>query len=251
MINSVDIIIFIFVLFFFASGWRKGIVRVSLKFIAMFLGAAFSLYHFSATQNILQSIAILIFGSIGLAVALSILLKIWNKKISHSKTPAALSRVLGSILGLSWGLWIALIVIFSILILPLNTPLAQEIKTNIFQSFTYMNIANRIPLFQKFIKQRTQNDSTSLIDNLPINISEKQIKVFRASKEFQNISQNESLQEIVNDAALKEKIENRDITALVNDPKIQKLLQDKDFTQNIMGLYSTILKENSEDLFEK
>ncbi|MDP8264732.1 MAG: CvpA family protein [Candidatus Aceula lacicola] len=247
MINSVDITIFLFILFFFATGWQKGIVRFSINFIAMILGTAISFYYFSATQNFLQSIALLIFGSIGLSVLLSILLKSWNKKFSRSKSPAFLSQLLGSLLGLGWALWMVIIIIFTILILPINSPTGEKIKTAITQSYVYTHLEYQIPLFQKFFgsktpKSKSTSSSVSEFKSPPVN--EKQIEIFRSKKEFQDIYQNESLQEIINDADLREKIEQRDVTALMNDPKMQGLLQDEDFMKNIMGLYSTILQQD-------
>ena len=246
MINSADIIIFIFAFFFFAKGWQKGVVRFSINFVAMILGTALSFYYFSATQSFLQSIAILIFGTIGFSVLLSILLKSWNKKFSRSKSPAFLSRILGSILALGWALWIMIAVIFAILILPLNSHFGQKIKTAISQSYTYTHLEYHVPLFQKFFGSKTpaaKATTVSIAESFPIN--EEQIEIFRSKKEFQNVYQNESLQKIINSDDLKEKIEKGNMTALMNDPKIQGLLQDEDFMKNIMGLYSTILQENT------
>ncbi len=241
MINSIDIVTILFIFIFFAVGWHKGIMRFIVNILGMIAGAAVAFYYFTLTENLAQSAFLLIGATIALSIIFSLILKVWNKKVSKSKKPMFLSRLLGGLLALSWSFSLITLFFFAVLVIPTQNSSFMKIKSLAGESYTYAQLEHHIPLFGQFFNLTSSSDSPSLsLTNIPIN--EEQIKIFSSSKEFQDVYKNESLQSIINDEDLKEKIESRDINALLNDPKIKSLMQDEDFMKDIMGLYSNVLQ---------
>jgi len=246
MLNNVDIIITLVLLYTAFIGWQKGIVQLCAGFFAFILASAAAGIYFIQIHNIMQSVFVFFIGSFIFSFVLSKGLASWNKKVCGGKPPFFLSRVLGVTLISAWMGSLAGLTLFAISILPVNTPFFQNAKNAVLSSQSYALIEKyvfkEVPLIEKISLLASISEDENK-NSGKVTLSEEQIQEIRSSEEFKAIYESDTMQKMLKDEDLMEKIQNKDIAGIISDPKMQDFLQDKEFIADLQSLYGKLLKQ--------
>ncbi|MDP8266988.1 MAG: CvpA family protein [Candidatus Aceula meridiana] len=244
MINNVDIIITLILLYVSFIGWQKGIVRLCIGFFSFIAASFIAGIYFTQTHNIAHTIFAFFIGSFILSLLLSKGLASWNKKVSGGKPPFILSRLLGVALITTWMGSLAGLTLFAVSILPVKASFFQNAKNAVLNSKSYALIEQyvfkEVPAIERISLLASISEGES---DEAFPISQKQIEEIRSSKEFKAIHESETMQKMLQDEDLMKKIQNKDITGIISDPKMQELLQDKQFIADLQSLYGGLLQQ--------
>ena len=243
-LNSIDIIASLILLYVTAVGWRRGIIRFSIGFLALILSTIFSILYFKHTQNIFHSFLFFFIGSIVLSVVLSLLLSAWNKKVLKNKPPFILSRLLGALMGFGWSLSVVSFVIAGIAMVPFTGPNFSQIQKAAKNSYAYALIQYYVVPKSPALEGLTTLSSLVQNPELLENIDAEKIQEIQSSQEFQEIANNENIQNIINDQELLQKLQSQDIAGFLSDPKVQALMQDPELIKSLTGFAQQIVPQD-------
>ena len=139
-----DLIFLITLLFFFASGWRKGFWRTILGPIALGLAAMLSMYYYNQTKNVIWALLIGILGPFVIKFIFAVFLRLWNFSEPKERKINPLGSFLGGCLQVAWCWTIITLILFLIAVIPGEFAWLKSIKQDINASKSYAFIYRNI-----------------------------------------------------------------------------------------------------------
>lgn len=133
-------------------------------------------------------------------------------------------------LGCTWGIFIAAVLVLSLELFPLEGLFDYNIKQKIQDSRT-SRILNRFISLKKF----AVIENLSYISKLFSIDEEAQIR-FNEQPETQALLEHESFKAVRDDPQTSAQLQNKDIPALLNNPKIIRLINDGEFIEKLLKL---------------
>ena len=219
-------------LLFACNGWNKGILRIILGPIAMIAASVASYAYYQATQNILISLVIGLFGPFIIKLGLELLLRLW-KDNRRSLEPQLVSRALGATAGFLWGACIIVLTVVLIAVVPLPDSMAslQKIQNDVKRSFIY----TRLPFS---FGQNSTGGQTA--DTLKLLNNEQFAETIKNSGEYKTLMDDPDIQALITDEETIKQIEKKDLGKLLTNSKFQKILQDPKLLQKMINLQTKI-----------
>lgn len=236
-LNTTDAIVLVLFLFFFWSGWRKGLLRSILGPLSLLLCSVAGIVYYDVSGNMFKAATIALAGSFILAFVIRILLFMGRATADkqYRDQTFIVSRILGGLLNLAWKGTIVLAVIFFTTLVPLNLPTLKTIKDDINSSKTlaYLNL-------YALSKTGKVRDAMKVFDVLK---DPSKFETVTATKEYRAFATNPKVKEAFSDQDVVKLVEDRNVSQLLTHPKIKDLLRDeevmKDFSDLVKKIYST------------
>lgn len=230
-----DITISLLLAYCLYSGWIKGIVRILIGPLTLVISLAIAIFYFKQTHNFSYTFLILILGPLFLSIIWAIHLFLLRKKIDAEPSVSLLSRLLGMVFNLAWGIVLIAPTLMTIMLIPLPFAGLKAVQKDIGNSYAYGGC-------QKLLKKHT----TPLYD------VEKVVTVFKdparveqlqTLPEYQKISENPLVIKVIEDKEIMKQIQSGDIIKVMKNPNIQALINDQELMEQFIKLSQKLLKE--------
>jgi len=250
LFNLTDAVVFVFVLYFLNSGWRKGIARSLAGPASLICAAVIGYLYFKRTQNAAVSILIVLLGPLLLRWLVSVIL-ILLTKASERRYPSDASRLLGMLVNVSWNGTFLVLFIWALSFLPAGFPKVTEIQENVKSSFVYPVITGlaRSLSFEKAsglkIRPAANGEPLTLDIGKP---DTESLARLQETEEFKELMKDPRVQDVLEDEKIRQQLQDKNIPALLSNPRILKLLYDPDLVQKFMTIYQNI--QSGEDIPE-
>jgi uncharacterized membrane protein required for colicin V production len=226
----IDALVVFLVIIFFAQGWNKGLLRSLIGPVSLIVMGGVSMTYFRQTSNLIHSLLIGILGPVILSIACSVLLQLWHKFVDRGEPAFWLSRLLGGVFSLAWGMGMLFLCLILLMLLPLNSiPRLRDLKENIATSLSYT-------LVNKYFHD--------IQDTLEVLQSQTDPEALQSHPEFEALQENEKIQAILSDNEIMQQIRNQDIPKLLANPKIVEVLQDEQLMNKFISLHKLSRDEN-------
>ena len=224
--NLTDIVVLLFLVYFFFSGWFRGLAKTLIGPSSLIIGSLIAAGYYYFSKNFLASLFLSIVLPIILWFIFSFIFKIWKKNNSDDKKSIfILERMWAAIINLLWsGAWLIITLIF-LTTLPTKPGWLEKIQFQITYSKTYS-------LITKLSSNKL--DLKKGIDRMK---DPAVIKKIEKSPEFQSLVQDQKIQTLLNDPEIVPLIQNKDYLKLMNNPKMQAILKDKDLLEKFFAVY--------------
>lgn len=236
--NQADIAVLLIALYFTCLGWVQGVLPFALALLAFAISGQIAFAVFQTTQNILDSLKILLLLSFLLPVAAWGGLWLWNKTVIKSYRCAPLSHWLGAAIGLGWGSFFALVLMVLFVLTPVDKPFLKNAKKISQRSYVYTfaerHFLSRYPIYRTF--QSLDGDPVRVPDPSAPSILDLRKSI--SQKDLEAIRQDEKLQGLLADEEIQQLVEKKDFGGLMSNPKVQNLLKDKVFVEKLLKFYS-------------
>ena len=219
-----DFIAIILSIFFLERGASRGLMRSLLGPFSMIVATIMAIVYYQATQDMVVSLLIGLFGPILLHLILKFLLNTFAKATNTNIRPGFLSSLGGAILTLTWG-WVFVVLTLTLLpLLPARGATLTVLHNDITNSFSYKITA---PWVEKFIPAlKGMSPDTK-------NVASK--------SDAQSLAQDPRFQEILQDPEVQKDINDHDFTKLLSNPKMmaltQKIMSDPEMLKKVMAVY--------------
>lgn len=223
-------------IFLLWRGWNKGIIQMMLGPIAFILGLIAAYFYFKVSQNLPISILISIIAPLGIRIILSLILNLTAKKEDGQKTISLLSRILGSALEWSWGIFFIILMVVLLGILPKNFPGVNSFQPDIHRSKTFQ-------LTQRYLPIQKHDDFKKITNTFAQLQNPKKIEQLQKTPEYQALYNDKAFKEILSDPQVVKAIEKGQLAELLKNPKFLKLLHDPQTIQKFLNFQKRLLQE--------
>ena len=239
----IDTVILILFLYFFYSGWCKGLLLTILGPILLVFCSIASYVYYVKTGNIIASLLISIIGPFTLNIAFSFLIRLSRTATKDDQPTFSLGKFFGGCLSLSWGGIVVLLILFLVMILPGDFQWLNNIQAAVAESRSYKMIGvltnNKAPA-EAFNFNKLKETLTD----------PKRMKKVESTQEFKDFIDDPLIHELFSDDETNRQIQERSISELLSNPKIQSILQDEEALKKYIALYQTILEAGELDVGE-
>lgn len=193
-----DFIILIVSILCLARGAERGFMRSLMIPVSLIIATIISVLYYQITQDLIVSLLIGLLGPILLHYLLKFLLKIFAKATNTDVGPGTLSSLAGAVLTLVWG-WVFIVLTLTLLALfPAKKEPLITLRNDVTGSIAYKNIAPWV---------------------------EKLLPLSKEKSDVQSLSQDPRFQKILQDAEIRQEINDHDMSKLMRNPKIMALTQ--------------------------
>ena len=224
-----DVIALAIIAFFAFTGWRKGFWQYLLELLIAVLSLFIAWRYYQEAHQIFKTLFVFIWVFLGLCLLKWFLIKIIKKEEPDKLKTVSLSQFLGLSLGMIWGIFIAILLVLSLDLLPVEKVLRWNIKNDVRASYARQLAHALIP-----IKKIAVVENISYMSKISDD-KQAQLKL-REQPEFQELMQHKTFKAVMQDGQLVKQLQNKDLAALLNNPKIRELLNDGRFIEKIMQL---------------
>lgn len=218
--NTTDFFLILLGLIYLLMGYNSGMLRALLGPIAFGISFFSGMMYFDLTKNIAMGLLITITGTLILTILLKTALALSRVTVDKQYRDYIFwgSRVAGGLLSLLWKGAITLSLMFLIMFLPNTISGIDNIKTNIRKSLAF-HLMNRYTF-------RNQPTPEAILDSLAIFKDDKKLYELSETTEFQQLYNNERIQDVLSDEDILAMIRERNYGKLMTHPKIIALIKD-------------------------
>lgn len=225
----INLIVLLIIIFFALAGLRKGFWQYLLELLITALALWASWLYYQQKHLILSSLLVFVWVFLGLSVLKWFLLRMRRKRTGQQLSLSSTNRSCGAILGFIWGMFIVVLVIFTIDILPTAAVFKYNIKEKIQASAVCR-------IFQRLIPLR----KVAIVENISymskVSVDEEAKMRLGSQPEVQELLQHQHLKAIREDEEIVSQLENKELQKLLVNPKILKLLNDGEFVEKLLRL---------------
>ena len=205
-----DIITLLSCVFLIWRGASQGFLGSVIGPLALIFAIIVSIIYYSYTNNIIVSLCIGLFGPLILTWIFKFFLRSWNKMANPRGELSSASRIGGAFLTWGWGMAMLIItILLLVMVPPMNKPL-EVMYNDLHMSFIYRIIK---PL------------DSSAIDKPTV---QEVLKTF---------SQDQKIQDIINDPEITEALQHKNYAKFLSDPKIKDLIKDPAMIKRMLVIY--------------
>jgi hypothetical protein len=224
-LNRIDICIIALLLLSLCTGWRKGFLRSMTAPIFFAIFSIIGVIHFDLTANIVHTFLIVATGTLVSSLIFKSLFLAGRRHIKKDFRDSTFlfSRLLGSIVNLSWNGTLLLIALLIITITSSSDLAAISTRSH---SYNYANayIINRIPIARNvFLTLNILQEA-----NMPAELTE--------SPEYKAFFENPKVKDLRSDAHISNLIQNKNIFRLLSNRKVKSIFRDNALMQKLTVL---------------
>ena len=231
-VNRIDIFIISLLFLSLCTGWRKGFLRSMTAPIFFVLFCIVGVIHFDLTRNIVHTFLVVTIGTTVFSLLFKSLFLLGRHHVKKDFRDSTFlfSRLLGSIVNLSWNGTLLLIVVLIITITS-SSGLAKITAQS--HSYNYANayIVNRIPIARNiFLTLNILQQA-----NLPAELTK--------SPEYKAFFKNPKVRDLRSDRHISDLIQNKNIFGLLSNERVKSILNDNALMQDL-----TVLSKKAYDM---
>ncbi|MEI8012023.1 MAG: hypothetical protein WCI27_06025 [Candidatus Omnitrophota bacterium] len=234
MLTTTDIIFLIALAIAGARGHSRGLLQALIGPCAFLLSCAIAAFWFSRTQKTFDSLIILVMAP----PVLGWTARWWLRQKNHGITRPpynTLDRMAGSAISMIWSGSIALVILASLIILPLDSFGLGDITLNVRTSLTFALFKNPMKIFH-IIPPEEIKDCLDGLCRMP----EKDKTALAKDQDIQALVNDPRLSRLLLDPAIEKAIEEKNFTALLANPQILEIAQDPILVSKILKAYPKI-----------
>jgi uncharacterized membrane protein required for colicin V production len=212
---------------FFAQGYQRGILLTALRPVALLLGIGIAAIYFQVTQKLPMSLLIALAAPFLINFAAAYFIKMGKMTQKSAETAVSrLNAVLGGVFNFLWGTVIVSLCLALFLAVPdVTAPITQAQKT-IKASYSH-NIISGI-----FQKGKTYRYTKKIVDVLGNPLFTSPF----ASYEVELIRDDKTIQRVLENEEVKEKIHSKDYFQLMSHPYFKQIMADEYLMKSIVDL---------------
>ena len=212
-----DILALILCFFLLWRGTGLGFIGSLLGPLALIIASIVSIVYFAWTKNLPVSLCIGLFGPFILAWIFRFFLRSWTKVTNPQGQLSMPSRLGGALLTWGWGMIMYAITLLLLTMLPTIYPPLEPINKDVHASLTYQVI-------KPFDFYASDDRST-------------------AKDDIKTLSEDQRIQDIINDPDIIKAIQNKNFASLTSNPKMMKLIQDPALIKRMLRVHQQQLQE--------
>lgn len=231
-----DAVVLCLLLYFFFSGWRKGLLRSFIGPLSLLASSIFAIIHYDIFQNAFKSFLIAVLGGGVLAVVIRIFFFLAQGSVKKEyRHPFILSSILGAVGNLAWQ---GMVVFIALLILPLfpfqllgMNYVRDDLTHSVSYNLVQYCLLKKIP--------RTKN----LAETLWSLQDPSKIQQLASAEEYRSLVDDGRIQEILADPQIKGYFRTKDFVRLLSHPKVVNLLKDERLVEKLNRLSRKIYEQ--------
>lgn len=215
-----DKIIFSLLIIFFLFGWFRGILKSLIGPLSCFLCSFFGVIYYDLNENLIAAALIILVGSIGLAIGLSMLFSlslITVNKEFRGKTFLA-SRIAGSLINVVWQGNLMLLICIILAAIPAENSQITKLQSQIEES-----VAMRL-YYQKVISRNPKVHA--VIDSLFVLKEKETLEQLSTTKEYKLLLADKKFQAFLNSPEVIKGAETKNYLPIIRSPALKSLLDD-------------------------
>ena len=239
MYTTTDTVIAACLIFFFYRGWSKGFLRNLLGPISLVLSCVLAAIYFRETKNMIAALLMGIFGPFVLNILFSLSIAAWNQTIDGRKDLSEISRLLGAGVSLLWGGIYLVLVLALIPMAPGNSGWMKNLKENVLQSRSHAIVS-------PWVKTFFPGGSLDIGKVTQLLQDPRYSQKVRSLPEYAELMQDETIQGLLSDEELMQKLQNQDLGEMLTNPKTQALFQNKELLKKLMDLNVKMIEQSAE-----
>ncbi len=218
-----DYITLIISLLCLARGAARGFIRSLLAPVSLIIATIIGIFYYQATQDLVVSLLIGLFGPFILQFLLRFLLKSFAQATNTDVGPGFLSSLAGAVLTLAWG-WVFIVLTLILLaLLPARGGVWTTVHNDVISSISYKTTAPWVKNFLPPLKAAAQDTNAA------------------SQSDAQSLSQDPRFQKVLQDPEVQKEINDHDIAKLMSNPKImaltQQIMNDPAMIKKLMSVY--------------
>ncbi|MCB9771199.1 MAG: CvpA family protein [Candidatus Omnitrophica bacterium] len=241
MFNLTDLVFGFLVLLYAFGGWRQGFVKSLLGPISFIVCFVLAWMYFKKTHNILIAFSISILGPFFIKMIAS-----WIIDVQKPTGPGPLNRALGTVVSLTWGMTITILIIMFLVISPTPNVQMKSIRNNVVGSAVFALISPQLANFMPMPKARDLgSENIAPVETTTEMSAAGNPTVDPAlikTVEYQNVINDPRIRDLYDDPEVKKIIEDQDYMKLLQNPKFAKILDDPQLIGKLLKLQSKIRK---------
>lgn len=238
MLNTIDIIAIVVLLFGLWDGWRMGIMRSILTPFCLIFCSIIGIINFDLNENIARALFIAIGGGFILSLIIRLILIFLRSKIDKNFRNYVfwVSRLLGAAASTVWKGTLFGIGILLITLLPSGYIAGIEnLQKNILISQTFDYTQNRVlPRFPI---------AHNIYMTLSVFKDPARIKILSHYPEFSKFFESQKVKSILEDEGLRFFLESRHYELVITYPKVRELMNDDDLMAKLGQLSRKLYEE--------
>jgi len=219
----VDIPMAFLVIFLIYRGGAKGFMRSLFTPVCFWSATYAALVYYETTKNVNIAFAIGILGPLVLYWILILVLKGFDSMTGGEVQPNVLSRMLGSVINVIWGVSLALPIVFVLGIMPPVYPGGTAINPKVTASGTFALTKKLVMLLKLPLPTVTPAPNASG------SLSPEQAEV---------LAQDPQIQELLKDPEIQKAVQEKNYMALMTNPKLVGMAETPTFVQKFLAAYS-------------
>ncbi len=245
MFNLADLLFLLLLLFHAYVGWQKGLFKSLLGPVSFLICCLLAWLYFKRTHNILFSLAISFIGPIFIKIFVPWIIQLANEGSSEASGNhiEEMNRVLGSAVGLLWGMIMAFFIVLFVTINPAESGPVFWARGCVGKSLLFSRIFSQMRIFvptafvEKSSEQPSTSDSSQAVSPSSGELSSAQIA------QYQDLFNDERVKELIADPEVKELIENKQYMKLLQNPRFAKILDDPGLIARMVQMQSKLNKQ--------